>query len=103
VRTSCAGSLAYRVPSPRASASCTSSQATCFLTSTSFRPRRFLLTFSPTAPWRQLSIGVPCQLNYIKTATQHVIRITRANGLFMVLPNFSDGLVRVAMAKKGSL
>jgi hypothetical protein len=51
----------------------------------------------------EAAIGTPCQLNYIKTSTQHVLRITRPDGRSVVLPVSSDGLVRVAVSADGSI
>jgi hypothetical protein len=41
----------------------------------------------------EAAIGVPCQLNYIKTSTQHVLRITCPDGCSVVLPTSHSGSV----------
>jgi hypothetical protein len=51
----------------------------------------------------EAAMGTPCQLNYIKTSTQHVLRITRPDGRSVVLPVSPDGLVRVAVSADGSV
>jgi hypothetical protein len=51
----------------------------------------------------EAAIGTPCQLNYIKTSTQHVLRITRPDRRLVVLPVSPDGLVWVAVSADGSI
>jgi hypothetical protein len=51
----------------------------------------------------EAAIGTPCQLNYIKTSTQHVLRITRPDGRSVVLPVSPDGLLRLAVSAHGSV
>jgi hypothetical protein len=51
----------------------------------------------------EAAIGTQCQLNYIKTSTQHALRITHPDRLSVVLPVSPDGLVRVAVSTDGSI
>jgi hypothetical protein len=51
----------------------------------------------------EAAIGTPCQLNYIKTSKQHVLRITRPDWRSVVLPVSPDGLVRVAVSTDRSI
>jgi hypothetical protein len=51
----------------------------------------------------EAAIGILCQLNYIKTSTQHVLRITRPDCRSVVLPMSHDSLDRVIVSADGSI
>jgi hypothetical protein len=51
----------------------------------------------------EAALDTPCQLNYITTDTQLVLRITRSDGWSIVLPKSTDGFVRIVACPKGEL